>query len=133
MTMLRKICRDEGGATVIEMAIALPVLVSFIYGIFQLGVIFQANAGMQHALGEGARYATIWPTPNDANIKSKVSSEVFGTKNGTFTVADPVTNADASKTLSVTFSMPTNFLFMAGPTVNITRSKKVYIYVGGGS
>lgn len=133
MTMLRKIGRNESGATVIEMAIALPVLVSFIYGIFQLGVIFQANAGMQHALGEGARYATIWPTPNDANIKSKVSAEVFGTKNGTFTVADPVTNADASKTLSVTFSMPTNFLFIAGPTVNITRSKKVYTYVGGGS
>ena len=133
MTMLRKIGRNESGATVIEMAIALPVLVSFIYGIFQLGVIFQANAGMQHALGEGARYATIWPTPNDANIKSKISSEVFGTKNGTFTVGNPVTNADASKTLSVTFSMPTNFLFVPGPTVNITRSKKVYTYVGGGS
>lgn len=133
MTKLRKIGRDEGGAAVVEMAIALPVLVTFIYGIFQLGVLFQANAGMQHALGEGARYATIWPTPTDANIKSKISAEVFGTKNGTFTVATPVNNADASKTLSVTYSMPTNFLFFPGPTVNITRSKKVYTYVGGGS
>ncbi len=133
MTILSNLRRDENGATVIEMAIALPVLVTFIYGIFQLGVIFQANAGMQHALGEGARYATIWPTPADAAIKSKVSAEVFGTKNGTFTVADPVTNADASKTLSVTFSMPTNFLMFKGPNVNVTRSKKVYTYVGGGS
>ena len=32
---------------------------------FQFGVILQANAGMQHALGEGARYATLYPKPAD--------------------------------------------------------------------
>ncbi len=32
----------------------MPILVLFIYGIFQVGLLFQANAGMQHALGEGA-------------------------------------------------------------------------------
>ena len=48
--------RDERGAAAIEMALALPVLVTMIYGIFQVGLLYQANAGMQHALGEGARY-----------------------------------------------------------------------------
>ena len=128
MTLLRTLGRDERGAAVIEMAIALPILVTFIYGIFQLGVLFQANAGMQHALGEGARYATIWPTPTATQVKAKVSSEVFGTKNGTFTVAEPVTAADAM-TLSVTYSMPMNFLFFQGPNVSLTRTKKVYTYI----
>ena len=128
MNLIRKLHRDEQGATVVEMAIALPVLTVFIYGIFQLGVLFQANAGMQHALGEGARYATIWPTPSDAQITAKISSEVFGTKNGTFSVGTPTTDAN-SKTLSVTYSMPMNFLFFQGPTVNVTRTKKVYTYI----
>ena len=38
--------RDDRGAAVIEMAIALPVLVLFLWGIFQLGIAFQASAGM---------------------------------------------------------------------------------------
>jgi len=126
MSLLRLLKRDQRGAAVIEMAIALPVLVLFIWGIFQVGLLFQANAGMQHALGEGARYATIWPTPTDIQIKGRINDKVYGVKNGTFTVADPVSNSNF-KTLSVSYSMPMNFLFFQGPTVNITRSKKVYI------
>lgn len=126
MRKLLHLRRDQKGSAIVETAIALPVLVMFIWGIFQIGVLFQANSGMQHALGEGARYATIWPTPTDAQIQSRISSEVFGTKNGTFTVAAPVNDTD-SKTLSVTYSMPMNFLFFEGPTVNLTRTKKVYI------
>ena len=55
-TILR---RDERGVAATEMALALPVLITMIYGIFQVGLLYQANAGMQHALGEGARLATL--------------------------------------------------------------------------
>jgi hypothetical protein len=30
-------------------------------------------------------------------------------------------------TLTVNYSQPMNFLFFAGPTVNLTRTKKVYL------
>lgn len=126
MITRRALLRDSSGATVIEFAIILPVLVLFVWGIFQVGVLFQANSGMQHALGEGARYATIFPTPTDAQIKSRMASKVFGTKNGTFTVADPV-NVASAKTLRVTYTMPMDFLFFTGPNVSLTREKKVYI------
>lgn len=126
MTPNLPLVRNERGATVVEFAIVLPILVLFVWGIFQVGVLFQANSGMQHALGEGARYATIFPTPTDAQIKARMSAEVFGTKNGTFSVADPV-NATGHKTLRVTYSMPMNFLFFTGPTVNLTREKRVYV------
>ena len=51
--MIRKrfLWRDERGAATIEIAIALPILVLFIYGMFTIGVLFQANAGLQHSLG----------------------------------------------------------------------------------
>jgi Flp pilus assembly protein TadG len=134
MMKLGSLGRDQGGAAVVEMAIALPVLTLIIYGIFQVGVAFQASAGMQHALGEGARLATICynPTPSgcsvpsDAAIKARISDKVFGTGVGTFNVADPV-NGTGYKDLSVTFTMPTNFLFFQGPNISMTRTKRVYV------
>lgn len=126
MSLIKLIHRDERGAAVIEMAIVLPVLILFIWGIFQIGIMFQANAGMQHALGEGARLATIFPTPSDTAIQTRINDRVFGTSPGTFTVPAP-TNSAGFKTLSVTYSQPTNFLFFPGPTISITKTKKVYV------
>ena len=69
MKLLRFLRRDERGVAVIEIAIVLPVLILFIYGIFQIGILYQANAGMQHALGEGARYATLCrPVTGGCNV-----------------------------------------------------------------
>lgn len=128
MTRHLSLRRDKSGAAIVEFALAVPVLLVFIYGIFQIGVAFQASSGMQHALGEGARYATIFPVPTDAQIKTRVSASVFGTGIGTFTVADPVDGTNY-KDLRVTFTMPTNFLLFAGPQISLTRTKRVYIAV----
>ena len=131
------LCRDKSGAAVIEIAIALPTLVMFIWGIFQLGIAFQANAGMQHALGEGARLATLCVNPttsgcgtptNDA-IKARISARVFGTGVGTFSTPTVTDGPSGSKykDLSVTFSMPMNFLFFNGPNISLTQTKRVYV------
>ncbi len=138
MTRLFTIRRDQRGAATIEMAIALPTLILFLWGIFQVGVAFQAKAGMQHALGEGARLATLCynPTPadgcsvpsNDA-IKAQITDRVFGTKVGTFT-EPTVTDGPSGenyKDLSVTFTMTPNFLFFTAPPVDITETKRVYV------
>ena len=140
------LARDDRGTAAIEMAIALPVIILFVWGIFQLGIAFQANAGMQHALGEGARLATICQDPTaagvcstatDEEIEDRVSEKLFGTGLGEFDVAvsrpadDPSTPADESDVnwldLTATFTMPTNFLFFDGPTLNLEQSKRVYI------
>lgn len=133
MKLIRHLKRDQRGAAVIEMAIALPVLILFIYGIFQIGILYQANAGMQHALGEGARFATLCKpvtggcnVSTDAEIQAKMNSVVFGTKPGTFAVPTPTT-VNREMTLTVNYTQPLNFLFFPGPTVNLTRTKKVYL------
>lgn len=138
MTRLVSLHREERGTAVIEVAIALPVLVLFIWGIFQVGIAFQANAGMQHALGEGARLATLCynpnpttgcQTPTNTEISTRISQKVFGTRVGTFSTPT-VTNGPSGskyKDLSVTFTMPMNFLFFQGPAVNLTRTKRVYV------
>ncbi len=134
MSGLRKVRSDQQGAAVIEMAIALPILVVFIYGIFMIGQLFQASAGMQHALGEAARHATIFPTPSDADITAKVAAKKFGTTGGTLGALQ-ITNGGggaagpAYKDLSLTFSRPTDFLLFSGPNVSLTRTKRVYLSV----
>ena len=146
MSKIPSLIRDNRGAAVIEVAIALPVLVTFIWGIFQLGVAFQASAGMQHGLGEGARLATICQNPTadgicttatDEEIEARVTEKLFGTGLGEFDVAvvrvadDPDTaDVDESNVdyfdLTTTFAMPTHFLFFEGPNINLTRTKRVY-------
>lgn len=135
MSKLVTIRSDERGAAAIEMAIAVPVLVLMLWGIFQVGIAFQASAGMQHALGEGARLATICQNPtadgicstaSDGEIEALIEAKAFGTGIGDFTVAAVVDGA-GYKDLGVTFTMPMSFLFFNGPAVNLTRTKRVYV------
>lgn len=131
MRRLKIIRRDENGAAAIEMAFALPILLLFVYGIFQFGVILLANAGMQHALGEGARYATLYPKPADDAIVDRMSETVFGMNVGTFGTPT-ITTPDASscvncRDLEVTYTVTPHFLFFDGPPINLARSKRVYV------
>lgn len=125
MIRIRKLRRNEDGSAAIETAIALPFLIAMIYGLFRFGLVYEANAGMSHALGEGARYATLYPTPTDAQIKTRMQNSLFGNGYGSFTVSDPASAAD-SKTLTITFSTPMHFLFFSTPPITLSRTKKVY-------
>ncbi len=132
MRMVTLLRRDERGVAATEMALALPVLIAMIYGIFQVGLLFQANAGMQHALGEGARLATICiPSgstcnpPSDTAIKNRISAKLFGQSDGAFTVANPVVGT-GYRDLSVSYTRSMNFIFFRGPTVTLNRSKRAY-------
>lgn len=125
---------DDGGSAAVEFSFAVPVLVSIIWGMFQIGLVFQASAGMQHALGQGARYATLYDVttadrrPTDTAIKAQITSHKFGVGNGTW--GDPVIttdNATATKTITVSYSQPLNFLFFDVPPVTLTQSKIVYL------
>ena len=133
MKQLLRLNKSEDGAAAVEMALALPVLVSMIYGIFHVGLLYQANAGMQHALGEGARFATICiptgstcDTPTNADIKARMTSKLFGKGDGTFTVQEPGVGA-GYRDLRVTHVKKMNFLFINGPTITLNRDKRAYV------
>ena len=70
--------RDRRGATAVEFALIAPVLIAFLLGVAQLGVLFFANAGLQNALAEGARLATIFPRPSEAAVAAKITQQRFG-------------------------------------------------------
>jgi Flp pilus assembly protein TadG len=148
--MRLRLTSDENGAAAIEMAFAVPILIVMIWAFVQLAQVYRAVAGMQQALGEGARYATLCYTqsasgcsapdpgtgtsPAAGTIKAKIYSSVYGIGPGTFTVADPALGASGTANyydLSVSYSQPTNLLIFPGPTMSLTRTKRVWISSNG--
>jgi Flp pilus assembly protein TadG len=138
MRIIPRIARDESGAAVIEMAFAIPILVVMLWAFVQLAQVYRAVAGMQQALGEGARYATLClnqsssgcSAPTADQITTKINSSVYGIGPGTFTVATPSPGTSGTANyydLSVTYSQPTSLLIFPGPTMTLTRSKRVWL------
>lgn len=130
MKRLTRLRRDERGAAVIEMAFALPALIVMIWAIVQLGLVFRAMSGIQHALGEGARLATLYPQPDNDVIEAKIADAVYGIGPGTFAIEDPVAGeADGSGylDLEVTYTQETDLLLLPGPTITVSRSKRVWV------
>lgn len=50
---------DQKGASAVELALVLPILVALIFGIFQFGLVFNNYLAITHAAREGARLATV--------------------------------------------------------------------------
>jgi len=136
--------RNEDGAAVVELAFALPILIMFIWGISQFGMVMAADSGIQNGLGEGARMATLFPTPSTATIKQRINDNIFGDFLGSYTIAEP-TVVDVTKEttdskgkvqtviigrymdLNVTYKVTPNFLFFNGSEITMPRSKRVYL------
>ena len=89
--MIRKIgiAKDSKGAAAVEMALAIPILLELLWMVFQAGLVFRAMSGIQHGLGEGARYATLFPQPSNTQIRTKIADAVYGIGPGSFTIASP--------------------------------------------
>lgn len=51
--------RDDAGASALEFAIVLPVLLTLIFGMIEFGFVFQAQLAVVHAAREGARLASV--------------------------------------------------------------------------
>jgi len=136
MSKLSIMRRDETGAAAIEFAIAAPILVALIWGIFQLACLFWANAGMQNALGAGGRLATLCQggssttqctVPTATAVHDAMDAAKFGPTDGTMTVVMPTPTAGSGfMDLEVTYNRTMTFLFINGPTISLDRKKRVY-------
>lgn len=63
---LRALRRDEGGATIVEFALILPVLSVLLLGVLDLGYRSYVTSIIQGSLHEAARMATVGGVPTSA-------------------------------------------------------------------
>lgn len=134
----RPLIRDERGAAAVETAFALPVLIVMIWMFVQLAQVYRATSGIQQALGEGARFATLCVNPSSLGcqvptgqqIRDKMIDAVYGIGPGTFNANTPVEQKVGTSSfydLTVSYTQPTSLLLFPGPTINISRSKRVWV------
>lgn len=127
--MAHKLIKDQNGASAIEFAVAVPVLLMFIIGILQLGILFYANAGLKQAVEEGARFATIFPNPSDAAIIARVTDRKFGLQNAYITgptVTPGVNGGIQFVDITMSYAVPLNFVFFTTPPVVLSHSRRAY-------
>lgn len=61
--------RRDSGASALEFAIVVPVLMMLIFGLLEFGFIFQGQLAVTHAAREGARLAAVHdPTEWDPSV-----------------------------------------------------------------
>ena len=129
--LTKKLADDVRGSSAVEFALSAGILVLMLVGIAQVGILFMANAGLRHAVGEGARLSTIFPAPDDAAIVAKVTSARFGVNPAYITDGGPqvtrgTENGADFTEVTMTYSVPLNFIFFQIPGVTLTETRRAF-------
>lgn len=127
--MIRRLLSNERGVAIIEFALALPPFLLLLIGAVQLGMLALARTGLQHAVDEAARYATIYPTPTDQQIIDRINARKFGL-DAAYTNTPVVTHGaeyDLDYTeISMSYSRPLDFIFFQTPAITVGYSRRAY-------
>jgi Flp pilus assembly protein TadG len=132
MTNLRNPLKlGKSGAVAAEFALTIPIVVLIIFGTIQMGIIFFANAGLQNALGDGARVATLWPTRSQQDIRDELMASRFGIDPQK--MANPVITTGSTPAgqnfveINVSYTTDLNFIFFTVPGITLDHSRRAYI------
>jgi Flp pilus assembly pilin Flp len=80
--IFRKLLADSRGASAIEFALALPVILTVMVGALQFALVLQASGVIRHAAGEGVRFAKVHPDAMETEVLDKVRAAMVGVDDG---------------------------------------------------
>jgi hypothetical protein len=85
--LLTQLSRKQGGQALVELALLLPILVVFLFGIIEFGRVFNAYLVVNHASREGVRAGVVGAS--DAEITQRVndSTRILNQQNLTITIS----------------------------------------------
>ena len=130
MITFGKILRNKSGSGSIDFAFAFPVLITLMLGTIQLGMYLQASGTLRHALGEGIRYAKVYPDATTTEVLDEVRSEMpamnpdniaqIGFVRGT-------SNGAAYGRISIAYTLEPMIPLVPVPPITISESKTAYL------
>lgn len=128
--ILRTLHADRRGATAAEFALTVPLLLMILVAFVQVGALFFANAGLQNAVGEAARAATLWPRRTEAQIEQELMDSRFGLNADL--MDEPVftygrEGGQDFVEITVTYTPNLNFIFFEVPGVTLTQTRRAYL------
>ena len=128
--MTRCFSSNTEGSVAAEFAIVVPVLLILIFGLFQIDILYFANAGLQNAIGEGARTATLFPRKTDAEIVEHIKSKAFGLNPSyleTPTVTHGVDYGLDFIDIHVSYRVKINMYPLNGVSITLENNRRVYL------
>ncbi len=123
--------RHHSGQSMVEFALILPLLIAFIFGIIELGILFSVYVGMTNSAREAARAGAVYqytdavPETGDPSIRATIDNErkLYVSQIITDTInpmIDPVTDLTVTVGYTDTASLvlPEN-IYRAGDTIYV--------------
>jgi Flp pilus assembly protein TadG len=124
-----RLLADRRGATMLEFALVVPVLLAMLLGIVMLGMVFLAQAGLRSAVEDAARYATIWPRPSQTAIEARIAARRFGMDPANIVAPTITFNTSSSPnyvTISMGYNLTINYL-LGSKTISLTETRRAYV------
>jgi hypothetical protein len=127
LTSLR---RDRRAAAAAEVAIAIPVLMLMLFATVQFGALFLANAGLQNAVGEGARVATLWPRRTSGEITTEINASKFGLNPAGLSQPQLTYGQVGGQDfvdVSMTYTTDLDFIFFKVEDIQLQETRRAYM------
>jgi Flp pilus assembly protein TadG len=131
---------SEQGQGLLEMAFALPILVLLLAVAVDAGRVFDASIVLTNAVREGARFATIEPSPNVAQIQTLVVQDIVGSGTNISHMEDVgvedvnVIMGTTAITVTVSYDFDLWFGGLLGvPTLTVSKQSVMPLYLPGTS
>ena len=125
----RRFGPDRRAVSAIEAAIALPVLLMILLGVFEFSNAMRYQAAYNDAVSAGARYARLSPTPSTTDVRSRVlTSSAVPLTNATVTVTTGTSATGRTYyTVTIAGSYQVKIPFIKVPSITLTASKRAYV------
>lgn len=118
----------NSGAAAVELALVLPVFITFVFGIFNLGWALYCGAEVRHAVERSTRLLIKDPTTSASTILTNVKSQLSSANPNAVTLTkttQAVGTGGGIATLSWTYAYTLTSPFMASKTFNFDSSMVV--------
>ena len=102
----------DSGATALEFAIVVPVLLLLLFGMIEFGFVFQTQLALTHAAREGARMAAV----GDYDVAT-VIDRAYPVTPTIVTAPNPVTAAASGDPITITLSFDYDYRILPFPGV----------------
>ena len=128
MMSVRNTRRSESGASAVEFALLLPLLMMVLFGIIELGLVLHQQSILTNASREGARLGIVQSIPAITNGQINAAIDTYLTGSGISpgnVTRSIVAGGPTGTPVQVTLTLPYTYAVLPGltgitPTINLT-------------
>lgn len=130
---MRPCLRDRSGATAIEAALGIPILLIATLFAFEISSVVYAQAELGFALSRATRFSMVMATADGAQITQKLSEQfmLLDPDNVTSVNVSATANSDQTRTATVTVTYRHDFLLPISPVESVPLSRSQSFLING--